>query len=872
VLLRDTMLSFLTIKGERRRAGARRAERHPVAQDEDKGRTRSKNGSKPGRLAGTRRRIERWARPLQAVVLVLTFVAATLTLVPASPFSVELPAEVGAIAPYNIKSEFEFTAIDEVATAERRRAAGEAVLPVFEDNVEATNRAIEAIRGAFSELRGRLLLSPRLYAAVGPASELAADYETLLLALPAPDPDPEAVPEPAPVPEAFEWLDEEGRLRTVELRLGAAAPIRDEDGFLERERVRVVDAYGLKIRPEDFRQLVDARFAPEIEKTVVEEVASLQRERGIVLSGEQLRQIASSGLVRRSVRTGEETTVRRVEQLLSLSQATELLGARIAERFPGDENLQKAILSLASLVLVPNLTFDESETASRRAKAQDAVEPVGYLVRENEMIVREGDPVTEAALVKLNELRTLKGGENFLFRFVGLALLLWLLFELSYRLYIVRYKPSLGSGAEAMLLLSTIFVVVLMVCRVLLALCSALAASYTYAPWNNLASYYYALPFVTGPMLVALVVDAHLSILFAVLFAIPAGLMVGGSLNLAIFTFLGSLAGIYGVSSYRQRSGIWRAGILVSLTNAAVVIPLAVMNGSILSSTAVLDVLCALVGGLLAAILISGLVPLFELVFNLTTDFKLIELANLDHPLLRKMIVSAPGTYQHSFIVGNLAEAAAKAVGANSLLAKVGSYYHDIGKMKNPTFFIENMIGMRNKHDKIQPSLSALIITSHVKEGVEMARKAKLGQPILDIIQQHHGTTLVTYFYNKAKAMEDASVSEVREADYRYDGPKPQSREAAIVMIADSCEAASRTLRTPTYPKVRDMVAKIVQAKVADGQFDECDLTFRDLHQIGKSVEKVLMAQYHTRIEYPGFVFEPPQAVPDTGKVRPLRS
>lgn len=814
------------------------------------------------------------ARPLQALGLLFGIGIATLALIPASPFSTELPTRVGQIAPYDIKSDYEFNVIDEEATSQRRRLAADAVLPVFSDNVEAVDQGVEALAGVFNEMRQRLWRSPRLYRPVAPATELSRDYLDLLEAADeseASEPSGgEAPPTPAPEP-TMEVPGEDGKPQTIVLKPGAFVSIRDDAAFLERERVRLVDRYGLRIRPEDFQKLAEQGFSAAIEKALLPELRSLQQDRGIVLSVESLRQMSGSGLVRRSVRTGEETTVKRTDGLLSLSQATELLTTRIAQRFPGDEALQKAILSVASLVMVPNLTFDEAETAKRRAQAGDGVEPVGYLVRENEMIVREGDPVTPTQLLKMDRLRKLKGGENFLLRFAGIGLLLALIFELTYRLYIAGHQPASESGRGSMLVLASIFVVVLVMCRLQLALVSGLAWSSGQPPWNNLPSYYYSLPFSTGPMLVALIVDAHLSILFAVLFAIPAGLMLGGSLNMAIFTFLASMVGIYGVSTYRQRSGIWRAGLLVSVTNVAVVLPMAVASGTILSSTFLLDTLCALSGGLVTAILISGLVPVFEYGFNLTTDFKLLELANLDHPLLRKMIVNAPGTYQHSFIVGNLAEAAAKAIGANSLLTKVGSYYHDIGKMRNPTFFIENMIGMRNKHDKIQPSLSALIITSHVREGVEMARKYKLGQNIIDIIQQHHGTTLVTFFYNKAKAMEDTSVSEVREADYRYDGPKPQSRESAIVMIADSCEAASRTLRTPTYPKVRDMVRKIVQAKVADGQFDECDLTFRDLHQIEKSIEKVLMAQYHTRIDYPGFVFDS-RPLADTQKVRPLRS
>jgi hypothetical protein len=253
----------------------------------------------------------------------------------------------------------------------------------------------------------------------------------------------------------------------------------------------------------------------------------------------------------------------------------------------------------------------------------------------------------------------------------------------------------------------------------------------------------------------------------------------------------------------------------------------------------------------LAAVVVSAILPLLESIFKCTTDIKLLELASLNHPLLRQLVVHAPGTYHHSMLVGTLAESAAEAIGGNALIARVGSYYHDIGKMLTPEYFVENQMGRENKHDRLSPSMSALIITAHVKDGIKLAKEYKLPQRIMDIIPQHHGTNLITYFYNKAKELEDPTVQQVQEADYRYPGPKPQTREAAIVMLADKAEASSRVLIEATPQRIKSLVQRVVNSVFMDGQLDECDLTLRDLQQINDAFVRTLIAIYHHRIEYP---------------------
>jgi putative nucleotidyltransferase with HDIG domain len=278
------------------------------------------------------------------------------------------------------------------------------------------------------------------------------------------------------------------------------------------------------------------------------------------------------------------------------------------------------------------------------------------------------------------------------------------------------------------------------------------------------------------------------------------------------------------------------------------------LYGTLYSMEVVVALAVGFIGGFFVGVIATGIIPLIEMSFGFTTDIKLLELANLDQPLLRELMVQAPGTYHHSVIVSNMVEATAKSIQANPLLAKVSAYYHDIGKMKKPLYFIENQMGGENKHEKLAPSMSSLVLISHVKDGVELARDFKLGREIIDIIQQHHGKSLIHYFYQKAKeqAFTKGSKSvQIKEEDFRYPGPKPQTKEAGLVMLADMIEAASRSLADPTPARIQGMVQKMINQTFSDGQLDECELTLKDLHEIAKSFNKTLSGIFHQRIEYP---------------------
>jgi putative nucleotidyltransferase with HDIG domain len=336
---------------------------------------------------------------------------------------------------------------------------------------------------------------------------------------------------------------------------------------------------------------------------------------------------------------------------------------------------------------------------------------------------------------------------------------------------------------------------------------------------------------------------------FSILFALLTGLLFGDNIFISIYVLTGSLVAAHSVKYCMSRSSLFRAGLILSVVNMATVGAIYAVAAQPYDSQFLYRMGFAFCGGFVSALLVNGTIPLAEAVFKYTTDFKLMELANMNTPVLRELMIQAPGTYHHSIMVGLLVENAAESIGANPLLARVAAYYHDIGKIRKPLYFAENLKNQGNKHDKLAPSMSALILTSHVKDGVELARESKLGNVLIDIIRQHHGTSLIKFFYDKAQQQSKGEA--VNEQDYRYPGPKPQSREAALIMLADAVEAAGRTLSNPTSARIQGMVQKIINKIFIDGQLNECDLTLKDLHRIAKSFNRILVGIFHQRVEYP---------------------
>lgn len=345
--------------------------------------------------------------------------------------------------------------------------------------------------------------------------------------------------------------------------------------------------------------------------------------------------------------------------------------------------------------------------------------------------------------------------------------------------------------------------------------------------------------------------DLELAFLMALTSSLVVSLLAGLDLSVMLTLFLGSLIGAHTVRGARTRGQVMGAGLFVSIVQLICFILSNLDSQRFVSLELLAQFLYPfMANGLIAAFVVIATLKIFEYLFGVLTNFSLLELSDFNHPLLKRMILEAPGTYHHSLVVSNLAEAAADAIGAHSLLTRVGAYYHDIGKLVNPEYFTENQMGVGNKHDKIEPSVSRLVILNHVNKGVELGKKYKLNQPILDFIPEHHGTSLMHYFYQKALE-ETQDPKTINEENFRYPGPKPQTKEAAIIMLADSCEGATRSQEDLNPSNIEETVKKIINNKFIDGQLDECQLTLIEINKISAIFIRILSAMHHSRVKYP---------------------
>lgn len=490
--------------------------------------------------------------------------------------------------------------------------------------------------------------------------------------------------------------------------------------------------------------------------------------------------------------------------------------------------------------LRPNTFINYEMTRQKQDEAMAAVPPALLSVKEGEKLIGEGEIITEEHMVKLQALGLVKEKPQFT-SILGVFLLVAMLIT-AILIYLYQQNRDIYKHAGHLYLLGIIVLVVMGVGKAIIAI--------NVTQWPEFSAQFgYMVPIAAAGMLIALLLDSRLALLMVAVLSLMLGIMTGNQLRFGVVGFIGGITGVYSVSKLSQRSDLVRAGIYTSGANAVAIFIVGLVNGSPLALLITSSLVLGLINGILSSILTIGSLPFLENTFRITSPVRLLEISNPNNVLLKRLLTEAPGTYHHSIIVGNLAESAADALGGDSLLVRVGAYYHDIGKCKRPYFFIENQMAADNPHDKLTPSLSTLILTSHVKDGVEMAKEHKLPHGIIDIIEQHHGDSLVSYFYHKA--LENDRTETVTEEEFRYEGPRPKTRSAAIVMLADAVEAAVRSLQSPTQGRVEGLVRKIIKDKLNDGQLEECDLTFKDLNIIAGSFVRVLSGVFHGRIEYP---------------------
>lgn len=501
------------------------------------------------------------------------------------------------------------------------------------------------------------------------------------------------------------------------------------------------------------------------------------------------------------------------------------------------KNLLKAVFN--KVEFKPNYLKDE--TATRRAKEEASRDEgvVMVTVRKGQKIVGEGEIVTAEHLDVLQALGYKKSSAPYL-ALLGIGLFMILVFVLT-NFYWQHYRRDLARAEVNYVLLGLLVFIILLLAKVISAI--NISSNPEIAEMVG-----YLIPVAAVSMLIAFLLDATLAIFMTILLAFFIGFLTGNQLPFTINAFIGGLVGIYSVSKFNQRFDWVKAGLFIACAQVVCIVSLGLLNnnqGMVLLIGAGFGV----INGIFSSIFAYGSLPFLESAFEITTSARLLELANPNQPLLKRLLLEAPGTYHHSILVGNLGEAAADLIGADSLLVRVGAYYHDLGKLKRPYFFIENQLGGENPHDKLSPSLSTLIITSHLKDGVEIAKENNLPAVVIDLIAQHHGTSLVSYFYHQA--LENDDSQQIDEAEYRYLGPKPQTKEAAIIMLADSVEAAVRSIPAPSSGKIEGLVRKILKERLTDGQLEESPLTFKDLDLIAVAFTRILNGIFHKRIEYP---------------------
>jgi len=504
------------------------------------------------------------------------------------------------------------------------------------------------------------------------------------------------------------------------------------------------------------------------------------------------------------------------------------------EKLLAGSNGQPAALKIAAAVAANNLRanylLDFEATDKKIKKARNEVETVQVVRQEGEVIINEGKIVSSNQLKSLQDMGLLKTSLiSDLGTLLGLTLSVLAIILVSV-VYLREFQKKIYKSNLRLFLISIILLTILAVSKGL-------------AP----VSPTFMIPVAAAAMVTTILLNYEVGIMMAILSSLLISLAIGSDGQFIFMATISSLAGVYLTAHTSYRSDLTKAGFWLMLVMGVLSLVVS-LSGGVTSIQLAFNVGWGVVGGFFATMLTIAGTQFLEYAFNLTTDMRLLELASPSQPLLRELMTNAPGTYNHSIISGNLAESAAEKVGANPLLTRVGAYYHDIGKIRRPYFFVENQYG-DNPHDKTKPNLSSLIITAHVKEGVELAIKNRLPKEIVKIINQHHGTGLVSYFYNQAKTNNDKE--EVSEVDFRYPGEKPVSREAALVMLADSSEAAVRTISKPSPKKIEQMVKNIIQAKLDDHQLDQCDLTLGDIEIIGQIYTHTLTTMYHSRIEYP---------------------
>ena len=620
-------------------------------------------------------------------------------------------------------------------------------------------------------------------------------------------------------------------------------------------RASVLDLLGIDLDAEDATALARLRFPKEIEETLTGLSAKIFGQ-GIVLSKNLfIHGETEKGLTLLTLLDGERAA--KAADIIDLKESEQRFAEELG-RIELPPRTRALLQDLAQIFLSPNVTYNGIETENRKAQARARVAVVTNTVKKGRVIIRKGDEAGADA-VRILDLysQRLETRSSWLPDFAGSLLFYALLFLALWTYLRFGQKPEQGERTFRM---SGIFLVGSMALyKLALFLAGTITTTFSGVELGTNGALTFAIPFQVGPLIFAFLLGDPLAVSFVVLNSLAAGYLLGASYDLMLFALIGGLAAVYGVRRFRkrERAATLRAGFLVvPVANAAVILAIHLIEKHTALRPFSTEVVMGVLGGALSAVLAYLLLPVVETAFGFVTEAKLLELTNSELPIFRQMAQEAPGSYHHSLVVATLAEKAAEELGLDAQLAKAGALYHDIGKTKMPEYFIENRSRESDLHKDLTPAMSTLVIINHVKEGAEIARKLKLPRPLREIVEQHHGNSLVRFFFNKAKQTYDPEQQKVGEENYRYPGPPPRTKEAALVMLADSVEAASRSLRAPTKDNLKRVITDIFNTYLQDGQLDDCDFSLRELRSVATAFLTILFAIYHPRVEYPGFEFE----------------
>jgi len=620
----------------------------------------------------------------------------------------------------------------------------------------------------------------------------------------------------------------------LKLFFGKVDSVAAIDTLSTEEKVSIV----LDIAPGLKDDAIEMLLSSRTRKKLLREGTKLIRillDRGIVNDASPMRRREYPTIL---VIEGDKEKVQPTTNILDQDQLEGIIIGRAKKIFGRDKDLIRLFFDIVRSHIVPNLIYDPDETAKRREEAVKNVQ-TAFKISKNQRIVAKHDKVSKRqvdilkALEKKRselELATSKGKKFELFFGKGLrVLLLVILLGLA----VFRFDPDIMRDSSKLTLLFIVIAFFLFM--------SAIVVNITKLD-----------PHLIPVAFVSLIAAAFFDVQMAVVMTIFSSLMIVTHTKLppdiAFISVLAGALAIVGIKQLRERKNFYKIFLYVSSAYIVGILGFGLDKGMTLGSF-LTDSLWGIINSFFCSIIVMFILPIFESLFDLTTDFTLMELSDLNRPLLKRLLIEAPGTYHHSIMVGNMVEAVAEDIGANSLLARVGAYYHDIGKLAKPEYFFENKGESLNKHEKLTPTMSALILASHVKEGVEMAKKEKLPKVVIDAIREHHGTTVMAYFYQKA--LEYDSHDSVNIDDFRYPGPRPRSKETALIMLADSAEAAVRSLKEPTAPRIRGIVEKIIESRMNDGELDESGLTLNDIAVIRERFIQILTGIFHPRISYP---------------------